>query len=532
MFADPGISEELMEKIVAFVDREAGRDAPLTADDEAMVHDLLERDTDAMRFADDLRATNSGLDTLLDDVAAIEVPDKLVALIQSHASRDVLVVGQQDSSGSKVDGNGAIAGNAVDRPPMAPGFGYGALAAAASIAFFVSCGALLHLYTSFQDDRARLEMTLAEASTMAETSQRELAAASAEVERYRVVADQSVSESELVSRQLTEKSDLIQRLEVDQAAMQGRYDELVGENKRLSGLARERSTEAAAIDEEREQLMADLSEVREALEAERGETFRARSVLRSQASDLADDLTEKQERLATLSAELADIQKKSAANSSTMTEMQSERQALQNRLASLEVDYRELTTERDGARKAALEAEQKVAALEGNLVIAEKTRQAMARQLSNLEADLEASTSWLVQVAQYHRIYASTARRHLVEVGADEQEHIEAWLETVLERPIPVPDLSEYGVTFQGARLLGVNEKPVAELVYLDADDQPLAFCIIPSTEGAGEPRVSTNRDLNLIDWRDGQYAYAIVGWSGPELLSVLAQTVRPTYDL
>lgn len=35
MFADSGLADELAEKIVAFVDREAGRDAPLTAADEA-----------------------------------------------------------------------------------------------------------------------------------------------------------------------------------------------------------------------------------------------------------------------------------------------------------------------------------------------------------------------------------------------------------------------------------------------------------------------------------------------------------------
>ena len=92
MFADSGLSDEIAEKIVAFVDREAGRDAPLTADDEALVRRLIAEDPAARTLADELRATNAGLDTLLDDVAAVEVPDRLIALIRGHGTSDVAVV--------------------------------------------------------------------------------------------------------------------------------------------------------------------------------------------------------------------------------------------------------------------------------------------------------------------------------------------------------------------------------------------------------------------------------------------------------
>ncbi|MGI9491956.1 MAG: hypothetical protein ACR2QF_06105, partial [Geminicoccaceae bacterium] len=96
MFADPVMSNELQEKIVAFVDREAGRDAPLTAEDEAMVRDLLDRDEVAQRFAEDLRSTNAGLDTLLDDVAAVDVPDQLVALIRGHQASEVAIAARPE----------------------------------------------------------------------------------------------------------------------------------------------------------------------------------------------------------------------------------------------------------------------------------------------------------------------------------------------------------------------------------------------------------------------------------------------------
>ena len=87
-------------------------------------------------------------------------------------------------------------------------------------------------------------------------------------------------------------------------------------------------------------------------------------------------------------------------------------------------------------------------------------------------------------------------------------------------------------MTFAGARLLGINDKPVAQLVYLDQEDRPVALCIMSSTDNAKAPEDSTNGDLNLVDWRDGSYGYAMVGWSDPALLSTLAEAIKPAYEL
>lgn len=529
MFADTGISDELFEKIVAFIDREAGRDAPLTADDEAMVRNLLLNDADIRQLAEGLRTTNADLDGLLDDVGAVEVPAGLVSLIRGHASNDVLIAGQAVKTTADDEREAAI----VDfRQPLATGFGYGGLAAAACLALFASLGALLHVYTTYQDDRLRFETTLAEASKTAETSQRDMADASAELERLTALAEQSIDESDLAKRQLTSNSDVIQRLETEQAALQNRYDQLAGENERLSNLADTRSSELAALDQEHGQVMADLSSIRGTLEAERNEISRVRSLLRTQASDLTDELASKQQRLAELSEDLENTLKRSATNDTVLADMRAEQRILQGRIASLQTDQRSLGAERDEAMQRAVAAEQQMNTLQANLAVAENLGQASLRAIASLETDLAASKNWLGQISQYHRVYASTARRHLVEVGADEQEHIEQWLGKMLKRPVPVPDLSAYGVTFQGARLLGINERPVAQLVYLDADNQPLALCIIPNTKDVKDPTLSADQDLNLVDWRDGQHGYAVVGWSDPELLNTLTQAIRPIYDL
>ncbi|MGI9434051.1 MAG: hypothetical protein ACR2Q4_04340 [Geminicoccaceae bacterium] len=77
-------SEELTEKVFAFVEREAGHDVPLSIVDEALVRELLESDPVARSFADNMRAINGGLGMLLGSVDDIELPDELVMLIRAH----------------------------------------------------------------------------------------------------------------------------------------------------------------------------------------------------------------------------------------------------------------------------------------------------------------------------------------------------------------------------------------------------------------------------------------------------------------
>jgi anti-sigma factor RsiW len=545
VFADPGISDELAEKVVAFVDREAGRDAPLTPDDEAMVRELLKSDPAVQKLAEDLRATNAGLDTLLDDVATVQVPAHLEALIRGHAAQDILIPDRQQQDGTAASSEGR--GDGVGwRQSSPPGFGYGAVAAAASIAFFISCGVLLHFYTAFQESRSRLEAELAAASDASQTVEQDLAAASEELQRLTGLVEEASNERLQTTRQLTENEDRIGRFEIEIASLQDRYEALVGENERLSRLADTRTAEIADVEAARDQVAVELADAQRALETGRAQGDGTRQRLRAQIDGLSEELADRQKLLAELSEELESTLQQSAEATTDLADARSEQEATRRRLAAMEADTQELIAERDATEQALVDAESREAVLAARIEDAEARIRTVAagitaaegarldaqQQIFGLQAELAASKSWLGQIAQYHRVYASTARRHLVEVGADEQEHIEQWLGKMLKRPVPVPDLSDYGVTFAGARLLGINEKPVAQLVYLDAEDQPLALCIIPSTKEVKGATLSNNQDLNLVDWRDGRHGYALVGWSDAELLALLASAIQPVYDL
>ena len=87
MTAFPGIDDELFGKLVAFVDREEGRDGSLSPADVLMIRGLIARDTNVCAVVDELRAVNGDLDTFLDDISAADVPQELVTMIRNDATR-------------------------------------------------------------------------------------------------------------------------------------------------------------------------------------------------------------------------------------------------------------------------------------------------------------------------------------------------------------------------------------------------------------------------------------------------------------
>ena len=136
-----------------------------------------------------------------------------------------------------------------------------------------------------------------------------------------------------------------------------------------------------------------------------------------------------------------------------------------------------------------------------------------------------------MQVAQYHRVYARE-QRHLVEVPAAETPHIEAWLGKRLELPFKVPDLSAFGLTFQGARMLVINGQPVAQLVYLPPGGRAFALCVIHSKREDKPLTASRQDDLNMVDWRVKGYGFVVVGWEDQTELRAIAEASQKGFAL
>lgn len=136
-----------------------------------------------------------------------------------------------------------------------------------------------------------------------------------------------------------------------------------------------------------------------------------------------------------------------------------------------------------------------------------------------------ASAGWLSDIADYHAIY-SGQQRHLVEVAANESDHIKSWLGSTVGVPFSIPDLTGFGLTFEGGRLLVANGKPVAQLMYRQADGTVIALCFQSSSGGATPAagfKQQTIKGFDLVSWKDAGAAYVVIGPEGQGDLTEIA---------
>ncbi len=137
-----------------------------------------------------------------------------------------------------------------------------------------------------------------------------------------------------------------------------------------------------------------------------------------------------------------------------------------------------------------------------------------------------AQVGWLNDIADYHGIY-SQQKRHLVEVPASEADHIKDWLGKTLNIAFDIPDFSDQGLTFQGARLLVAAGQPVSQLIYTDAQGAVYALCQKTTTKAPSDGFTDTTiGSFSMVSWRSEAGDFVVVGPSGDTLLPELAQTV------
>jgi anti-sigma factor RsiW len=115
------------------------------------------------------------------------------------------------------------------------------------------------------------------------------------------------------------------------------------------------------------------------------------------------------------------------------------------------------------------------------------------------------------EVAGYHLVYARETK-HLVEIPASQREELVAWMSDRLGRRMVIPDLSGDGLTFGGGRMLVVNHRPVAQLLYTRAGGQPIGVCVTQLPDEQAPINVDHRDGLRLVSWVQDGYGYIIVG--------------------
>ena len=136
----------------------------------------------------------------------------------------------------------------------------------------------------------------------------------------------------------------------------------------------------------------------------------------------------------------------------------------------------------------------------------------------------------LVKPAAFAHVVYTAEIMHPVEVGAENEQHLIAWLSKRLRTPVRAPDLVANGYQLVGGRLLPSTDRMAAQFMYQDTlgrrvtlymrhnawDNQTTAF------------RYSQNGGVGVFYWIDGPLGYALSAELEKAELLKLAVLIHP----
>jgi anti-sigma factor RsiW len=126
-----------------------------------------------------------------------------------------------------------------------------------------------------------------------------------------------------------------------------------------------------------------------------------------------------------------------------------------------------------------------------------------------------------------HLLFASE-KRHPVEVPAEQEAHLVAWLSKRLDAPIRAPALNAHGFSLLGGRLLPGDEGPLAQLMYESPDGERLTLIVRRAGRDSGDTRfqVLEQNGNSVFYWVDRDYGYALSGSMGKNRMMEIARAV------
>jgi anti-sigma factor RsiW len=131
-----------------------------------------------------------------------------------------------------------------------------------------------------------------------------------------------------------------------------------------------------------------------------------------------------------------------------------------------------------------------------------------------LEATV-ADNLWLDNAAGYFKLFVGAGENALIDVPptGDTREALQK-ISQNLPQQVRLPDLKPWGLNFHGARLVVVDGRPAAQLVYTTDNKAigPMALIIGSSKQRDIPPTFDRRQDVNMLYWRHQGRAYVLVG--------------------
>lgn len=122
------------------------------------------------------------------------------------------------------------------------------------------------------------------------------------------------------------------------------------------------------------------------------------------------------------------------------------------------------------------------------------------------------------QAAIAHAVFVPEVR-HPVEVGADQEAHLVAWLSKRLGAPLKAPHLDGAGYRLVGGRLLAGDGGEVAQFMYENTEKKRLTLYVRREAPKDGDTafRYAQEKGIDVFYWTDSRFGYALSGNTGRE---------------
>ncbi len=131
----------------------------------------------------------------------------------------------------------------------------------------------------------------------------------------------------------------------------------------------------------------------------------------------------------------------------------------------------------------------------------------------------------VAQAVEAHDLFSSEVM-HPVEVRAEDSAHLKGWLSKRLDRNLSIPDLSPFGLTLVGGRLLpAADGTPAAQIMYEDAGGERLTLYVAPVASSRETAfHYASIKGLETVTWTDENVNCAVVGGLPRDRLQAIAK--------
>ncbi len=122
----------------------------------------------------------------------------------------------------------------------------------------------------------------------------------------------------------------------------------------------------------------------------------------------------------------------------------------------------------------------------------------------------------------------SVEKQHPVEISADKQNHLVAWLSQRIGHPLQLPDLQKFNYKLLGGRLLSMQKgRPAAQFMFENKQGKRLTLLVSknPSYHDLGF-NMKKGDKINAFYWMDSNVAYSITGEINIDKLRQLSKVV------